>query len=193
MKKELSFNLILKDQAQKLLDDFATVMNVRILFIGRDGKVLKRGRDAECTPFCRLMQSKYFGLEACLKLDEEMEKKSSLSGRCECYTCHAGLCEAVMPVTAPGAGLLGYLMVGKLRSCTELPEKLQAMATSDQAKKELRATFQALPYYTREAFEKMSELLELLVDYIVRFELVKLNEDLFYLRVCDYIDAHFKQ
>ena len=49
MGKNLSFNLILNERVQKLLDDFATVMNVHIVFFDRDGQPLKRGRGEECS------------------------------------------------------------------------------------------------------------------------------------------------
>ena len=100
MGKNLSFNLILNERVQKLLDDFATVMNVHIVFFDRDGQPLKRGRGEECSSFCRKMQTDYFSYEDCCRLDLVMEKKCAESFRCESYICHAGLGEAVMPVAA---------------------------------------------------------------------------------------------
>lgn len=193
MKKELTFNLILTDRVQKLLDDFATVMNVQIVFLDRNGKLLKQGRAAECTPFCLLMQNEYFSLESCEQMDKTTEEKCAKSGKCECYTCHAGLCEAVMPVSAPEAGLLGYMRIGQFRNVKTLPEKLLAMAGTSKKQRELKRAYGALPLYTMDAFRKMSELLELLVDYIVRCELIKLDDDLFYVRLCDYINANFQK
>ena len=57
MSQNLSFNLILKERVQKLLDDFATVMNVHIVFFDPDGVPLRRGRGEECSFFCKKMQN----------------------------------------------------------------------------------------------------------------------------------------
>lgn len=191
MEKALSFNLILKERVQKLLDDFATVMNVHIVFFGRDGVPLKRGRGEESSLFCKKMQEEYFSTDDCRKLDEGMEKKCAESGKCESYICHAGLGESVMPVVAPGGQLLGFLMFGQYRCQEKLPSFLLKKTTSCEKRKSLLEAYECLPYYNDEAVKKMSGLLELLVDYIVRCELVTMEGDLLYTRLCDYIDSNF--
>ena len=44
MAGECSLALILHDEVQQLLDNFASVMKVHVVFFGRDGEVLRRGR-----------------------------------------------------------------------------------------------------------------------------------------------------
>lgn len=193
MEKKFSFNLILKEHVQKLLDDFATVMNVHIVFFGRDGSELRRGREEGCSPFCRLMQQEYFSLKDCMELDEAMEKKCAQSRKCECYICHAHLGEAVMPVIDPGGALLGFLMFGQFRCSRDLPETLLAKAKTPAQKKQLKELYEQLPYYNDQAVRKMSGLLEMLVDYIVRCELVALEGDSLYTRTCSYIDTNFSR
>ena len=48
--------LILADDLQRLLDSFATAMQVRIVLYGRDGQLLRQGRDEGNCRFCRLVQ-----------------------------------------------------------------------------------------------------------------------------------------
>ncbi|MBO4304753.1 MAG: PocR ligand-binding domain-containing protein [Lentisphaeria bacterium] len=193
MGKNLSFNLILNERVQKLLDDFATVMNVHIVFFDRDGQPLKRGRGEECSSFCRKMQTDYFSYEDCCRLDLVMEKKCAESFRCESYICHAGLGEAVMPVAAPGGGVLGFLMFGQYRCSRTLPAFLLEKAGTKEEKALLRKAYNSLPYYDAEAVKKLSGLLELLVDYIVKCELVQPEEDALYSKLLEYIHGHFRE
>lgn len=192
MEHPFSLNLILKEQVQKLLDDFATVMRVHIVLFGSDGSVLKRGREEGCSGYCRLMQTTLFSTKHCSELDHRMESTCARTGQCESYLCHAGLCEAVMPIRAPGGHLLGYLMFGQFRTMETLPDFLREKKVGRRIRNEATEKYFELPYYSEEAVRNISGLLELLVDYIVRCELVTLGEDPVYTRLCDWIEKNFR-
>ena len=68
MTEKRSLELILHNEVQELLDNFASVMRVHVVFFGRDGEVLRQGR-GECN--CRFFQlvQQRFSVEKCLKLD----------------------------------------------------------------------------------------------------------------------------
>lgn len=193
MAEKLSFNLILKERVQKLLDDFATVMNVHIVFFDRDGVPLRRGRGEESSFFCKKMQTEYFSYSDCCQLDSVMEKKCAASGKCESYICHASLGESVMPVVAPGGDLMGFLMFGQYRCQKELPSFLLKKAVTKAKRDQLVKAYKALPYYNDEAVKKMSGLLEVLVDYIVKCELVTRKDDQFFTALNEYIGEHFRE
>ena len=193
MMQKLSFNLILKERVQKLLDDFATVMNVHIVFFDRDGVPVRRGRGEDSSPFCKKMQTEYFSYSDCCSLDSVMEKKCAASGKCESYICHASLGESVMPVVAPGGELLGFLMFGQYRCQKDLPSFLLKKDGSKAKKELLKKAYEELPYYNDEAVKKMSGLLEVLVDYIVKCELVTREDDHLYIALNEYIGRHFRE
>ena len=62
--------LILADDLQRLLDSFATAMQVRIVLYGRNGQLLRQGRDDGNCRFCRLVQE-CFTTRPCLALDRQ--------------------------------------------------------------------------------------------------------------------------
>lgn len=192
MEHPFSLNLILKEQVQKLLDDFATVMRIHIVLFGSDGSVLRRGREEGCSDYCRLMQTKFFSSGNCAELDRRMESKCARTGQCESYLCHAGLCEAVMPIRAPGGHLLGYLMFGQFRTMETLPDFLGEKGVGRRLRSEAGRKYFELPYYSEEAVRNISGLLELLVDYIVRCELVTLGGNPVYTRLYDWIEKNFR-
>ena len=65
-----SLDLILHSEVQKLLDNFASVMRIHVMFYGPQGQVLRQGRSEGNCRFCQLMQNKFFSLERCLRLDQ---------------------------------------------------------------------------------------------------------------------------
>ncbi len=187
MTEERSLELILHNEVQQLLDNFASAMRVHVVFFGRNGEVLRRGRGEGNCRFCQLVQQR-FSVADCLKLDREKQELARVTGRCQTYLCHAGLWEAIMPVM-PGGELLGYVVFGQIRGSDELPEKiLKNFPRSRHA--ELRRAFRELPCFSADSMENLTGLMKLLVDYIVRSELVTLGGDYLYRATLRYIEEN---
>ncbi len=187
MSEKRSLELILHNEVQLLLDNFASAMRVHVVFFGRNGEVLRRGRGEGNCRFCQLVQRR-FSVAKCLKLDREKQELARATGRCQTYLCHAGLWEAIMPVM-PGGELLGYVVFGQIRGSDELPEKiLKNFPRGKHA--ELRRAFRDLPYFSADSMENLTGLMKLLVDYIVRSELVTLGGDYLYRATLRYIEEN---
>ena len=182
-----SLDLILHSEVQKLLDNFASVMRIHVMFYGPQGQVLRQGRSEGNCRFCQLMQNKFFSLERCLRLDQEKQALSRATGKCQSYLCHAHLWEAIMPVVSDGK-LLGYVMFGQFRSTETLPPDLAEKARSKTELAELKKAFRDLPYLSAEGMENLIGLMELLVDYIVRRELITMGGDHLYRSIVRYIE-----
>ena len=190
MTERRSLELILHNEVQQLLDNFASVMHVHVVFFGRDGEVLRQGRGEGNCRFCQLVQ-KRFSIAKCLKLDREKQELARKTGCCQTYLCHAGLWEAIMPVI-PGGELLGYVVFGQIRSSDRLSERfLSSFTRADR--NELRRAFRALPYFSADSMENLTGLMKLLVDYIVRSELVTLGGDYLYRAAVRYIEENLTQ
>lgn len=191
MTETCSLELILHHEVQRLLDNFASVMRVHVVFFGRNGEVLRRGRGEGNCRFCQLVQQR-FSVAKCLKLDREKQELARTTGRCQTYLCHAGLLEAIMPVMMPGGELLGYVVFGQIRGSDELPEKILKMFPRG-THSELRQSFRELPHFTADSMDNLTGLMKLLVDYIVRSELVTLSGDHLYRAVLRYIEENLTQ
>ena len=186
---DFSLDLILHDEVQKLLDNFASVMRIHVMFYGPQGQVLRQGRSEGNCRFCQLMQNRFFSLERCLRLDREKQALSRKTGRCQSYLCHAHLWEAIMPVISEGK-VLGYVMFGQFRSTEALPGDLAEKTRSRRELAELKKAFRELPYLSAEGMENLTGLMELLVDYIVRRELVTTGGDRLYRSIVRCIEEN---
>ncbi|MBP5300449.1 MAG: PocR ligand-binding domain-containing protein [Victivallales bacterium] len=183
-----SLEVILDNDLQKLLDSFATAMQIRIVLYGRDGQILRQGREEGNCQFCQLVQQ-CVGVEKCVGLDRRWQATARLSGACQLYRCHAGLHEAIMPVFA-GGDILGYVVFGQVRSTDFLSDETLAQFPP-AARRELQERFRNCPRLTEEQLDGLAELLKVLVDYIVRNELVKRGGPHLYNAILQYVEEHF--
>lgn len=191
MAEVYNLRIILNERVQKLLDNFASVMGGHIVFYDRNGEILTTGKGEGNSPFCLLMQKRYFSREQCQKLDNDMERECAATGKCVCYTCHAFLREALLPVRTRDAGLLGFVMFGQFRSEESLPSALASMAKTTQEREELERLYLTMPLMSDDTMENLTGLLETLVSYIAESELVGLYADPLLQEIRNFIEANY--
>ena len=71
--KSSALELILSDEVQSLLDDFAALIDARVTFFGPDGTRLRRGKEMCNSEFCRHIQSCPGGLAKCVAMDAAIQ------------------------------------------------------------------------------------------------------------------------
>ena len=96
--KSSALELILSDEVQSLLDDFAALIDARVTFFGPDGTRLRRGKEMCNSEFCRHIQSCPGGLAKCMAMDAAKQKEAVDSRDVILYRCHAGAHEIVAQV-----------------------------------------------------------------------------------------------
>ncbi len=185
MKEDFSFELLLRDEVQHLLDSFAALMKVQAVFFAADGRILKRGRDYGNSSYCELVQHKYFHISQCIELDRTMQQKCAQSGKLICYTCHAGLNELIAPVKIYGM-CAGYIVLGQVRTRSDFPSFI-ARDSSAQKK------FLALPYIAPDEINNLENMLQVMIEYIVGRELIFYSGDLRYRKILHFLDLHFTE
>ncbi len=184
MENPIQTELILKEDVRRLLDDFAGLMKLRAVFFSTDGKIIERGRNAECSAFCRLMQEKRFGVSACVALDREKQRECLAVKKILSYRCHAGLGEIIAPVLFLEE-VAGFLVIGQFRLDDKLPPGIRK-------KEEIDAYFD-LPLFAGEELRNLEHMVQVLLEYIVSKELVGYPRDLRMFRLQQYIDRHLAE
>ena len=178
-KNKSALELILSDEVQSLLDDFAALIDARVTLFGPDGTHMRRGKEMCNSEFCRHIQSCPGGLEKCLAMDEAKRQEAVQTRDVVLYRCHAGAHEIVAPVFIHGK-CAGFLMIGQFRVDDALP-------SGDPG---LEKFYRQLPKFTREKLTAITGLFRTLIDYISIRELAVLQSDQLRLDIDRYIAQH---
>ena len=184
MPHEITLEVLLSQEVCRLLDSFAAAMNIQVVFFSRQGKILKRGRSFGNTPYCTLMQEKFFGMEKCIALDREMQSRCLESGKILSYRCHAGLNEIIAPVKILGEAA-GFVVFGQFRTLKEPPVCVRSNPEAVKA-------FEMLPFFDTESSASLEDVINILIDYIISKELISYSGDFRYQRLLTFIDTHMQ-
>ncbi|OGV56560.1 MAG: hypothetical protein A2X49_06705 [Lentisphaerae bacterium GWF2_52_8] len=187
MQNPISLNLILREEVQRLLDNFAAVLNVRVVFFGMDGAILRCNTDSRNSDYCRLAQDRLFGVGRCLQMDAAKQKECLRRRSIVCYRCHAGLQEAIAPVMVESR-LAGFIMIGQFRTSRRVPSAVSALCKDRKTRGKLEKSFLGLPYIEPKKLDDVLGLFVVLVDYIVTRELVGLKGDWIMEKIKHYLD-----
>ncbi|MCQ2378547.1 MAG: PocR ligand-binding domain-containing protein [Victivallaceae bacterium] len=180
----ISRELLLKEDVRRLLDDFAALLKLRAVFFSSDGREIERGRDAECSGYCRLMQKERFGLAACMELDRARQKECREKKRLISYVCHAGLGEIVAPVMIFG-NVAGFLVIGQFRVVAECPAFLRFPEEKER--------YLELPLFCGDDLRNLEHMLQMLLECIVAKELVAYPQDLKMFKLDRFIETHLAE
>ena len=188
---EVPLELLLRDEVQLLLDHFAGVMKMQVVFFSARGEILRRSRGSGNSGYCRLIQEKIFGLERCLERDRLELAECAAKGSLHCYLCHAGLREAIAPVKVHGA-VAGFVMLGQFRVSDVIPFAVLEKVPPEHYEA-LWREFLQLPKFDDDELENLLGLFQMLVDYITARELVALSGDRLFERLDRYLEKHLTE
>ncbi|MBL8029316.1 MAG: PocR ligand-binding domain-containing protein, partial [Fibrobacteres bacterium] len=171
---------------------FSALFGIRISFFLPDGTAIKRGIHHDLSGFCRCVDKKLNKRYVCLKLDKLKRQECSQKGRMICYTCHAGLIEAIAPVTSSGV-LLGYIMIGQFRNQNTMPAEATALTDNTLILAELQKEYEALTCISPEKTKHMLFLFSALVDFIVASNSIAIRNGIVVQRIIDFIEVNCKR
>ena len=161
MDKHLSF--LFHPDAQRILNNFTSLFQIRIAFFTPDGEELRVGQDRGLCSYCRKIRSLPGGEEAC----EEQDRQGRILAREKqglvVYTCHGGMTEAVKALMEDGV-LIGYIMMGQIRT-EEFAPSIWSPGGSE--------TFREQPFRRKSEMAGIVELFSDLVDLILFRRLIE--------------------
>ena len=190
--KKTSLEIILSDKVQNLLDDFASLLDVRVTFYSVDGERVRRGKEMPNCRFCELVQRELGGLKRCQAMDLDKQQEAMTLRRAISYRCHAGLHEAIAPVYVREQ-LVGYLMIGQFRTGGEFPSELDGAVADPDLRKKLERAFADLPVFGKEKLSGVLGVFRTLIDYIAVRELAVLRGDVLRIEIDRYLDRHLTE
>lgn len=180
--KNLQLELLLSDKACRIIDNFAHLVNLQVVFYSIDGQVVKRGRDENNCAYCKFMQEKIFSQKDCLELDAEKRNECREKQKTLIYQCHAGLTEVITPIAIYN-NIVGYVIIGQFRMSHTPPAFLNNA--------ELEKLFMEQKYISFEELDHIIEMFKTLLEYITEKELISTPADYRMMKLNAYIDKNF--
>ena len=179
--KNLKLELLLSDRACQIIDNFAFLMNLQVVFYSIDGQIVKRGRDENNCAYCKYVQEQIFSHRDCLELDSQKQKECREKQKTLIYQCHAGLTEVITPVAIYN-NIVGYVIIGQFRMQNNPPPFIE--------NEELAKLFMAQKYISFQELDHILEMFRTLLEYITEKELISAPADYRMLKLNSYIDKN---
>lgn len=176
------------------------IANLNIL-TGLPANILDpKGRDINLfkghPPFCRMLNDLPEGHERCVACDRCKIQHYTAEKGFQFYRCHAGICEAVMPLydrTHP----LAYLVFGCFLDESPVEEQWeqsrQRLAWWPEGPDALRDAFFQFRRYSARELSAYAELLEALASYIQFKGMIQATEQTDLQKLELYLDQHYME
>lgn len=147
-------------------------------------------------PFCALINACPEGNAKCTACDARILRSHTNSSDIDFYRCHAGICEAVLPIHANDT-LLAYVSFGQFLDKTPVEAQWeQTKATLSWYPKdmeELHQTFLAFRQYSDEEISAYTEVLEALVSSIQLKGMILATGHTELQKLELYLDQHYME
>lgn len=179
--------LVFRGDVQKLLDQFSSAFQVRMVFFGPEGQMLHSNHNSHNSAYCRTIQKSVFGRGRCVRMDRAKQNECLKSGKIVCYRCHAGLREAVAPVFVRNR-LAGFVLIGQFRTSGKVPAAIFRRCSGRNIRSRIRGEFESLPFISPRRLDNVLGMFVMLVDYIVARELVGFRKDWKIERIEQHLD-----
>ena len=147
-------------------------------------------------PFCRAINALPEGHQRCVRCDMWKVKNYTAEGGFQFYRCHAGICEAVMPLYDKKQPL-AYLVFGCFLDDTPLEEQWertrQRVEWYPGGAEKLREAFFQFRQYTPQQLQAYSETLEALSAYIRLKGMILRTEQSDLQKLELYLEQHYME
>lgn len=182
------------DELLHLLNNLYTLTGIRANIYDFSGKDICLTSDH--IPFCDKINACPMGHERCLDCDAQAVKHCTGKDSIYFYRCHAGLCEAIIPIYSDGMPV-AYLAFGQHLDSTPIDaqwERTRACLDwfpggADQLKED----FYSLRQYTPEQISACAEILKALASYIHLSGMIQTTEYTDLQRLELYLDQHYME
>ena len=164
-----------------LMQDFHTLTGIRIALFDRDMAELMSYPNDRKT-FCMHMREDPDFDAKCRACDERACALCRSENQLQIYRCHAGLTEAIAPITQDGRNI-GYMMFGQVTEDAdreEFFERMRALCESYDGSHDRSKSIRRIKHRTRKQILAAARILDAFTDYILLKEMIRLSpEELF--------------
>ncbi|MBR5451533.1 MAG: PocR ligand-binding domain-containing protein [Clostridia bacterium] len=173
------------EKLNKLICDLSSLLGISISFLDRDFCALTECKSQE--GFCATIQSSKKGKELCVSSDAAILGKCTKTLKFESHICHAGLCDAAMPIIKNGE-IVGYIIMGRIRTDIDETEIARRNAWFGENTRNIIKNYRELSYFTPDRIESLRSLLS----YVIFDSAIEIEQDELITRATEYINANIQ-
>jgi len=148
--------------------DFYRATGVSITLYDKDKKPLTRS-GIGTTEYCRLIADTKEGARGCKKSNDALFSRCEKSKALEMHICEAGLLDAIIPLLVREE-LVGFLMIGQIRSAEALPENLKSFSADYE---KISECYHKMPVCDEQTVESIINIGSMLTKYVIFENMVK--------------------
>lgn len=178
----------------ELMQDFYTLTGIKIvLFDESYAELMSYPLDKKT--FCMHMRENEKFNEKCRICDEEAFCKCNLTKELEIYKCHAGLIEAVAPITENGK-IIGYMMFGQVTDNKDregFVKQMKRVCREYKIEKDLDKSIRKIKYKNNKQILAAAKILDAFTEYILLKEMVQLSGRELIDKIENFIDNHMNE
>jgi len=178
----------------RLITNLHTLTGIRASIYDASGKDICL--DDVHMPFCQKINADKEGHALCVDCDKrEIERCAGRNGA-YLYRCHAGICEAIVPIRAEGKPL-AYLLFGQYLDTSPIEKQWERTRRSldwySGDMEELRRAYEEFGQYTSQEIAAYTEVLEALAAYIQMAGMIRTAEYSDLQRLDVYLEQHYME
>jgi ligand-binding sensor protein len=182
-----------QSRMRNLLQSFFVLAKVRVGFFDLEGKEIL-AFPPERTDYCKLIRSGPKGDEACGRCDRSAIRKAAKQNGPYIYQCHAGLTEALAPISSEKERI-GYLMIGQVRQSESQDDRLwedirrrvgHLCADMDR----LKSAYSKLTVIKIDGIRACADILQALANYVLLDNYIRVQSEPLSNRVKTYIASN---
>lgn len=178
-----------REELLSLMKDFYKFTNIRIVVF--DEEFVKiAAYPAGHAKFCRELRTDAEALRRCKECDDNACMTAKRTKSAYIYKCHAGLTEAVSPITVDGR-IVGYIMLGQILQVEDKKEAWdrikEYISGYDLDIKKMEDLYKSKKNYSRSRIVSASKIMEACAAYLILSQMIVFNEDTAAKELDDYI------
>ncbi|MCP4643910.1 MAG: helix-turn-helix domain-containing protein [bacterium] len=183
--------MIFREELQDLFSHFSTCFGVKVWLYSAGGRCHHVGGGAVRPPgdYCALIQNGLYGKERCHSLDKAKWQEAIATGSTVRYECHGALLSVVRPIYIENK-LLGFFIVGEIRTRKKLPASLMRDWRQRHGNDDIQEALERIPYHDKRRVESMLAIFSALVDHVVSRHMISLSGDALLGKVIEYVQNH---
>ena len=182
------------DELLRLITNLYTLTGIRANIFDLSGKDICL--DDEHMPFCARINACGEGHERCVACDAQAVARCAERENVYFYRCHAGICEAIIPIRANGVPL-AYLVFGQYLDTSSMENQwARTRAALDWYPgdmEKLHRDFTAFRQYSTQEIAAYAEILKALASYIQLSGMIFEAEHSDLRRLELYLDQHYME